>query len=544
MNASPAQQRRAKNIIWSAAEDYQVESEFLSFDHQGQANFFLNMVIGLAHKWLDWEQLSAFFGRLEGTALESTYDGLLWLALEQVVYEKELPQRPVLEELRLEHSRNMMGMAAWLVENNRLVQYQVAWCQMNLGKQPFLMPWDRRLLEELRFSGDWDTAQIIEQYCRLIKEFFKVDLGQERGQPRQKKPSFLKMLFRRRRQVPARMFRAKDVLDDAESRKSGSAGISWTGGSRRIDEETGEALEKRYGPQIFAKEDALRLEKELCTEAHRNCHLYFAGSKGDEERYQLNRRHYQTNRTAYDNTIIRLRDQLKNYLTVMVPLDKIRSSSGRLNCRKVWRCQHLDDNRIFYRVTDQLQPVFSVDILMDASRSQSGRQEVLSAQGYIIAESLTQCGVPVQVHSFNSFRSHTVLHRLRTYDQRDNDSIFGYQSEGWNRDGLAIRLVGRMMDSAPHEKKLLVVLTDADPNDECAISMYQEYAGRDGIQDAADEVQALKRKGIKVVAVFMGLDYNLGSAKIIYGDDFVRIGEPTQLAEAVSSIIRRQLRDW
>ncbi|MBR2361391.1 MAG: hypothetical protein IKA80_01920 [Spirochaetaceae bacterium] len=544
MNASPTQQRKAKNIIWTAAENYQVEPQFLSFDHQGQANFFLNLVIGLVHKWLDWEKLEAFFGCFEGTVLESTYDGLLWLALEQVVYEKELPQRPVLEELRREHSHNMMNMAAWLVENNRLVQYQVAWCQVNLGKKPFLMPWDRRMLEELRFKGDWDTDRIIQEFRRIVRQYFKVNLTAVQKTSGKRKHSLLQMVFRKRRRVPARMFRTKDVLDDDEARKSGSAGSSWTGGSRRIDEETWEVLEKRYGPQVFAKEEVLRLEKELCTEVHRNCHLYFAGAKGDEERYQLNRQHYQTNRTSYDNTIIRLRDQLKNYLTVMVPLDKVRSSSGKLNCRKVWRCQYLNDNRIFYKVTEQPEPVFSVDILMDASRSQSGRQEVLAAQGYIIAESLTQCGVPVQVHSFNSFRSHTVLHRLRSYNQRNNDSIFGFQSEGWNRDGLAIRLVGRMMESAPHEKRLLVVLTDADPNDECAISLYQEYSGLEGIQDVTEEVQALKRKGIRVVAVFMGLDYNLQAARSIYEDNFVRITHPTQLAEAVGAIIRRQLRDW
>ena len=94
------------------------------------------------------------------------------------------------------------------------------------------------------------------------------------------------------------------------------------------------------------------------------------------------------------------------------------------------------------------------------------------------------------------------------------------------------------------ERRLLVVLTDAAPNDECALSLYQEYSGRDGIKDAQCEVQELKKKGIKVVAVFMGLDYNLQSAGMIYGKNFVRITHGSQLAEAISSIIRRQLRDW
>ena len=38
--------------------------------------------------------------------------------------------------------------------------------------------------------------------------------------------------------------------------------------------------------------------------------------------------------------------------------------------------------------------------------------------------------------------------------------------------------------------------------------------------------------------------YNAQTAGMIYGGNFVRITEPTQLAETISSIIRRQLRDW
>ncbi len=544
MTASPAEQRKAKNIIWTSAENYQIESEFLSFDHEGQANFFLNMVIGLAHKWLDWEKLSAFFERLEGTAFESTYDGLLWLALEQVVYEKELPERPVLEQLRLEHSRKMIHLSSWLVETDRMVQFQTAWCMENLGKKPFLMPWDLRLLQELRFRGDWDTDKIIAEYRRIIKAYFKVDLGQEHRLPRQKKPSRLKMLFRRRRQVPARMFRSREVRDDeAGAGRASSAGSFWAGGSIKFDEETRRQLEKKFGPPIVAQEVAAEIEREVCSDLHKNNHLYFAGSLTGSPQYQLNRGHYQENRAAYDNAIVRLRDQLKNHLTVQAPRDKVKSSRGKLNCTKVWRSQHLEDNRIFLRTQEYPQALFSVDILMDASHSQASRQSLLAAQGYIIAESLTQCGVPVQVHSFNSFRTYTVMQQLRTYGSNcTNERLFCYQAEGWNRDGLALRTVGKLMENSPEENRLLIVLTDADPNDECAASLYQEYSGRDGIKDAAEEVDKLRKKGIKVVAVFMGLDYNLGSAKTIYGNSFVRISEPTQLAEAVGSIIRRQLR--
>lgn len=546
MNASPIQQRRAKNILWSAAENYQIEPQFLSFDHGGAANFYLNMIIGLVHKWLDWEKLSVLFDSFEGTVQESLYDGLLWLALEQVVYEKELPQRPVLEALRFEHCQKMIGMSAWLVETDRLVHYQTAWCMENLGKKPFLVPKDAKLLRSLRFKGEWDTDYIIEAYRGVIKKYFKVEFGQKQKTTRKRKPSALQKLFKRRRQVPGRMFRASDVGDeDVDPRRSASSGSLWTGGSTKIDEETYSELEKKFGPQMYSPNERTQIEKEVCQDVHRNNHLYFAGAQTNSQQYQLNRSHYQANRAAYDSAIVRLRDKLKNQLTVQVPHDKIKSSCGKLNCTKVWRNQYLEDNRIFFRTQEYPEPIFSVDILMDASHSQSSRQAVLAAQGYIIAESLSQCGVPVQVHAFNSFRTYTVLQQLRRYDAgRNNDNLFCYQTEGWNRDGLALRAVGKLMEKSPMERRLLVVLTDADPNDECALSMYQEYAGKDGIYDAQGEVQELKKKGIRVVAVFMGLDYNLQTAGMIYGSNCVRITDGSQLAEAISSIIRRQLRDW
>ena len=55
---------------------------------------------------------------------------------------------------------------------------------------------------------------------------------------------------------------------------------------------------------------------------------------------------------------------------------------------------------------------------------------MLAAQGYIIAESLCQCGVPVQVHAFNSFRTYTVLQRLRGYESsQSNENLFCYTAE-------------------------------------------------------------------------------------------------------------------
>lgn len=80
--------KRAHNFIWAAAEDYGFEPLFLAFSPDGMADLYLNLIIGLAHKWCEQEKLDAFFEQLGGKD-EELYEGLLWIGLENALYEKE-----------------------------------------------------------------------------------------------------------------------------------------------------------------------------------------------------------------------------------------------------------------------------------------------------------------------------------------------------------------------------------------------------------------------------------------------------------------------
>lgn len=46
MNMSPGEQKRAKNIIWTVAEDYSVDPAFVSADEKSRADFYLNLIVG------------------------------------------------------------------------------------------------------------------------------------------------------------------------------------------------------------------------------------------------------------------------------------------------------------------------------------------------------------------------------------------------------------------------------------------------------------------------------------------------------------------
>ena len=102
---------------------------------------------------------------------------------------------------------------------------------------------------------------------------------------------------------------------------------------------------------------------------------------------------------------------------------------------------------------------------------------------------------------------------------------------------------------SPADKHLLLILTDAAPNDSQRIlpsenapfgSAYEEHTA---IKDTAAEVRALRKNGIHVSAVFMGNDDKVTNAKQIYGKEFTRIRQIDQLSKATGRLIQKEIRE-
>ena len=72
--------KRARNFIWTAAENYELEPLYLAFSPDGRADMYLNMIIGLTYKWYDQEKIDAFFNML-AVKEQELYEGLLWIGL-------------------------------------------------------------------------------------------------------------------------------------------------------------------------------------------------------------------------------------------------------------------------------------------------------------------------------------------------------------------------------------------------------------------------------------------------------------------------------
>ncbi len=580
--------RRALNIIWTAAGEYGFEPAFMAFTQDGQPDLYMDSIIGYVRKWYDRETMQKLFDTTGSSLMRETFDGILWIGLENCAFEREVRERPVLSELR--HACAEMffeqqftkSRQQWMAQNSLVYALQSARWNTVLGKEPGLVnPWEKNLFQELAFSGDWDARQIADHAYSVLRRYFRFSPGQAEH-------SLLLLLKNRlfsfpTRILPSRMMRAEDLTFSRDgsgngiitARKSRNAGLL----TAAEEENNRIYIQNCFGLPLYNTEESSRIEQLLCSGGHQGCHIYFTDGlrqaeesidvqtgkepknpasdgqiretiRGAQAQAERNRTHYKERLHFYENCIARLSQQIRNALLVYPQPSRVAGRNGRIAPEKIWRAVYLNDERIFTEKFEEEQPDFSVDLMLDASASRLQSQETIAAQAYVIARSLHLCRIPVQVTSFLSLRGYTVIRRFCGYDEMDKDGrIFDYFSAGWNRDGLALRGAGHLMQDSPAKNRLLIILTDASPNDDRKIPsdragghpLSRDYSGEAGIRDTSSEVRALKKSGVQVMAVLNGEDGSSEAARRIYGDDFVRIENIRRLSDAVGTLLQKKI---
>ena len=317
-----------------------------------------------------------------------------------------------------------------------------------------------------------------------------------------------------------------------------------------------------FGAPLLSEGERQTLEQSLCTGEHKNCHLYY--TQGDDEpdrrlkgyaaaqrrnalrQAEKNREAYDADAVRHRASIVRLTARIRNAMLAYLQPTVVRTASGTLDPGRIWRGVYLDDDKVFTKIQQSDPGQLAVDLLLDASSSQVDRQAVVAAQGYMIAEALTRCHIPVRVTSFCSLSGYTVLTRYRDYQEQDrNERIFRYFTTGCNRDGLAIRALAREIEESSYEHKLVILLSDAKPNDVIQLyrdGTYVDYARDNGIENTAMEVRSLLFRDIPVICVFTGNDDDIPAAHTIYGRNFARIRSLDQFADTVGTLIQNQIR--
>lgn len=572
MEILDSEKRRARNLIWNAAGDYHFEPDFKAYDDEGRADLYWNSIIGAVRKNYGPETIDALFAAFHGCRDEALYEQLVWLGLENAVYQRESPRRLALPALRRRYARWVLSQCAGIGDGELLPRLEEAHFRRALGEDPAMTKEDRKLLDSLEFSGELDGPQLSQAALDFLHDHFGFVPGKTQAEEaealRKHRPWFL--------------FGRSRALDGLPAVRTFGFGygehlVAGQGGGpnaepvqRRLTDrnlaQTEEALRNYmrdyFGAPLLSEGERRTLEQSLCTGEHKNCHLYY--TQGDDEpgrhlkgyaaaqrrnalrQAEKNREAYEADAVRHRASIVRLTARIRNAMLAYLQPTVVRTASGTLDPGRIWRGVYLDDDKVFTKIQQSDPGQLAVDLLLDASSSQVDRQAVVAAQGYMIAEALTRCHIPVRVTSFCSLSGYTVLTRYRDYQEQDrNERIFRYFTTGCNRDGLAIRALAREIEESSYEHKLVILLSDAKPNDVIQLyrdGAYVDYARDNGIENTAMEVRSLLFRDIPVICVFTGNDDDIPAAHTIYGRNFARIRSLDQFADTVGTLIQNQIR--
>ena len=572
MDREDIESRRAENQFWNGAENYQLRADFEMYRPDGEADLYFNTIIGLVYRLYDYERLRPLFNTFQSQTSGAFYTDLFWLGLEGVVFRRAAADRPVLEDLRRQYALQATAQPRKSAEREGIHNLRWLWFRRALGDPSQEDSWEKGVLDDLTFPVDCTEEELTGRMEALLHKWF----------------------HRARRSVTDRQwaaFAGRDIFHKGKKRSGLVSGKAL----RRLGEPGGgpveeegrkrfwqknfllrlgqgqtreqvlrEYVENCFGVSMFPPSETAAAEKALCTGNHKNCRLHF--TKGvlptrnvsketawERDMFQRqrekNREYYQARLVQNQHILSQLAQQLQNTILLQSDVTDSRTRAGTLQPRLAWRAGALQDGRVFVQRQQSELGDLSVDILLDASASQNQQQEKLSTQAYLIAAALTRCQIPVRVSSFCSVSGCTVIRVFRDYQEAGkNDAIFDYVSAGWNRDGLALRAMDWLMEREQSDHRLLILLSDANPNDDQKIPNPgmlpggRDYGGKLGVQDAADEAGKLRKHGLSPVCIFTGSDRELPNARQIYGKELLRIPSIGWFADAVGKLIQGRIQ--
>ncbi|MBQ9664042.1 MAG: hypothetical protein IJV40_12905 [Oscillospiraceae bacterium] len=520
-NITDLQKRRADNIIWNCAKDYSFAPDFKAYDSNGNVDIYWNIIYGSARRHYEYEKLEKLFYMLDRYRDSAFYESIFWDALEPLLFRKELPGRPVLERIRPVPAET-----------------------------------------ELKFDIDMTTDEIVETAMQYFYEHHGL-YGDGKIRLKYRMPHL------RRLSVDSFLQRGRIVIHEKDLNHGPAH--SWNGdyslSTKLTESEMRDFLETKFGKALYPTARVIQLEKQLCTGNHKFTHLFYTRGevvelhgvyntfemhqrKRKEELIANNRAFYRKNLIRNRLLISRLSTNIMNSILLHMQPAQIKSGSGSVNPALAWRAAKLGDEKVFAKTENGNAGDISVDILLDASHSQVTRAAKISSQAYIISEALSRCRVPCRVMSFCSMSGFTVLRLFNDYSSAsDNSSIFDYYTEGCNRDGLAIRAAGNLMAGTAYEHKMLIILSDVKPLDIAKIRKDERDVGVSydelrALTDTAHEVRRLRAEGVSVICIFSGEDEDLPAARMVYGQDFVRIRDFSFFADTVGKLIIDQMKSY
>ena len=272
--------RRARNYIWNAAGRYDFEPPYIAFYPTGEVDMYFNMVVGLAVKWFDMDYLTAFFDSYRSSRSADEYDEFLWLGIENCVFAKELSERPILDQLRIDRANDFFriqnSLSRQQVEMQSMAVYDqqaARWSEV-LGRHVLLTGKKRKMYEFLKFEGNLNTDGLISRMNEFFEEFFHFTPGISEEKRSFRLADSLRRGFGKRRGSSEKlMVRTADGggITDKDVLLTHTAGMRYGFAPDKKDEDYIRAC---FGDCAYSDEEMRILEEALCTDADAACRLW------------------------------------------------------------------------------------------------------------------------------------------------------------------------------------------------------------------------------------------------------------------------------
>ena len=555
-NQDQINENRIYNLQWAGASNYDFDNFIIGENIDGNPDFYLNLIIGLSIKYLGEKEIQNLFDAWAYNPRRDRYDLALIFILEDFAYKKEIDKRPVLKSLRKSYAQKFLDDKYDLQRRNLALRqnqiYRLELIRMKeiLGKHPGkISEKDSKLYNNLKLPDDTDKNNLEKRVLNLFKTY----LAYRENNILKKFPSLNLSLFEsagmvslERSNMPA-SFAGKSQ----KSRGIGSFILDFKIKKRR---ESLSYIEKTFGKSFFDEKIRLGIERDLCTGGHKKSRLFYTRGILENDRdldQDLNKkaieRHllkFKENKSAYTRAISVLSKEIKLKLNLTSSFDEDISSRGKLVSNLAYKAEITDRAKIFKKKNLVTDPSMKVDLLIDGSASLLDKESEVAIEAYILAKSLENNSILVRVISFQTVGDFTILTILKDYNENaEIKKIFRFKSMGWNRDGLVFRAYMALLDKNIKDT-LSLILTDANPQDlkpliSDGFKLNKPYQDQVGLEDAKKNLNALRKKGLKIAAIISG--DHIENAKEIYRSNFIKIDKASAIAKACGKFIKKQI---
>lgn len=198
-----------------------------------------------------------------------------------------------------------------------------------------------------------------------------------------------------------------------------------------------------------------------------------------------------------------------------------------------------DDGRLFCtkKLPEEDQASMSVVLLVDESGSMNGdRATIARATSIVLHDFCCATGIPIAVYGHSDEGdTHVYAHAdFDCYDGKDRFRLMDISSRGCNRDGAALRFAAERLIARPEQKKLLILISDGQPNGSGG------YYGTAAEADLRGIKLEYTNKGITFFAAAIGEDKP--NIRRIYGDEaFLDITDLSKLPVNLTKLLIRHL---